>query len=65
MAQENPYEAILTTSGKARKQATQKAYDDEYRSHAANAGRLPTKRWLKRIEVFRAVRTGKIAQGRT
>lgn len=54
MAKKNPYEAILTTSGEARKQVTQKAYDDEYRGHAANAGRLPAKRRLKRIEVFRA-----------
>jgi cyclopropane fatty-acyl-phospholipid synthase-like methyltransferase len=54
LAQTNPYEAILTTSGEERKQVTQKAYDEEYRGHAADAGRVPAKRRLKRIEVFRA-----------
>lgn len=54
VAKKSPYEAILTSSGEARKQATQEAYDEEYRGHTANVGRLPAKRRLKRIAVFRA-----------
>lgn len=54
MAKENPYEAILTASGEARKQVTQEVYDDEYRGHAADVGKLPAKRRMQRIAVFRA-----------
>ncbi len=54
MAKENPYSSILTASAEARKQAIRTAYDDEDLGHAGDAGRLPTKRRLKRIEVIRA-----------
>lgn len=53
MAKENPYEAILTTSGATRKQVTQEVYDDAYREHATdNLARLPSKSRRKKIAVL-------------
>ena len=53
MAKDNPYEAILTTSGAARKQVTQEVYDDAYREHATdNLARLPSKSRRKKIAVL-------------
>lgn len=54
MATENPYDAILTTSGETRKQVTQEVYDDAYRERAANPGTLPSKSRLRKIAVLRA-----------
>ena len=55
MAEKNPYEAILTASGAARKQVTQELYDDDYRKRAAaDSGKLPSKSRRKKIAVLRA-----------
>lgn len=54
MAKENPYEAILTASGAARKQVTQEVYDDAYRERATDhLARLPSKSRRKKIAVLR------------
>ncbi|MGZ8444489.1 MAG: class I SAM-dependent methyltransferase [Candidatus Binatia bacterium] len=55
VAEKNPYEAILTVSGAARRQVTQEVYDDVYRKRpAADFGKLPSKSRLKKIAVLRA-----------